>query len=455
MPVAAAPDYLSRHFTKHYADASPGLRFGLYLQIWTDRADQEQDVRKRAAKRSAEGREVNEILSRQGMDAAIRHLEQKGTRFDRLWSKNTTTANDAWRKITKLSPADKALNEALFLRLEAQANAVEQDHNLLRLAARAIAPFTTGLGNEHPLENGFAFLSPYGLPYLPGSGVKGVLRQAARELIEGGWGETHCWSDENIATIGKGKDQQSLTQLDLLFGKESKDHETEMFRGLLSFWDVLPQIEGTSLLLEVMTPHQNHYYQQGANPHDSGQPNPIFFLTVPPGSRFNFHVVCDTERLARLAPECVDTWKPLLQAAFEHAFDWLGFGAKTSVGYGAMGIDRKAAKERAEREEEARIAREEAAAEAERAAALAAMSPIDRLIAEAIANKPKDQKEAGAVFNAIKNAGLGGDDLREAAGKLKAMMEKSSLWRPTSNARKPEKDREHQQALQVIKWLAG
>ena len=47
----------------------------------------------------------------------------------------------------------------------------------LRLDARAIAPFTTGLGTPIPLKNGFAFLNPYGLPYLPGSGVKGVLRQ--------------------------------------------------------------------------------------------------------------------------------------------------------------------------------------------------------------------------------------------------------------------------------------
>jgi CRISPR-associated protein Cmr6 len=29
-------------------------------------------------------------------------------------------------------------------------------------------------------------------------------------------------------------------------------------------------------------------------------------------------------------------WKALLQSAFEHAFQWLGFGAKTAVGYGAM-----------------------------------------------------------------------------------------------------------------------
>ena len=56
-----------------------------------------------------------------------------------------------------------------------------------------------------------------------------------------------------------------------------------------------------------------------------------------------------------------DRWKGLVKAAFEHAFEWLGFGAKTAVGYGAMERDRReeeAARERAEREA-ARRAEEE------------------------------------------------------------------------------------------------
>jgi CRISPR-associated protein Cmr6 len=226
---------------------------------------------------------------------------------------------------------------------------------ILRLDAHATAPFTTGLGNEHPLENGFAFLNPYGLPYLPGSGVKGVLRQAARELASGEWGEMHGWSNEQrypLILSGKvvldSKDQPvELSMLDVLFGPETPDGGAGHVRGVLSFWDVVPQIEGDSLMVEIMTPHQTHYYQDGQSPHDSGQPNPISFLTVPPGSRFVFHVICDLARLRRvtaaripegseLLAEGPTHWKTLLQSAFNHAFAWLGFGAKTAVGYGAM-----------------------------------------------------------------------------------------------------------------------
>ena len=116
---------------------------------------------------------------------------------------------------------------------------------------------------------------------------------------------------------------------------------------MLTFWDVIPEIRG-DLAVDVMTPHQKHYYQEGQPPHDSGQPIPVFFLTVPAGSMFHFHVTCDLHRMRRIAhvlldqEEGVPRWQALLADAFELAFDWLGFGAKTAVGYGAMARDRQA-----------------------------------------------------------------------------------------------------------------
>ena len=56
-------------------------------------------------------------------------------------------------------------------------------------------------------------------------------------------------------------------------------------RGALAFWDVIPRPQ--SLDVEVMTPHYSHYYQASEHegsvtPHDSGKPNPITFLVIPP-----------------------------------------------------------------------------------------------------------------------------------------------------------------------------
>ena len=55
MPIAAVPEYLGKDFKS----ASPGQRFGMYLPIWTARADQEADVLNRAEAKSREGDEVS------------------------------------------------------------------------------------------------------------------------------------------------------------------------------------------------------------------------------------------------------------------------------------------------------------------------------------------------------------------------------------------------------------
>jgi CRISPR-associated protein Cmr6 len=239
-----------------------------------------------------------------------------------------------------LTPSDRRMMQALVERQEALARPLVQTGALMRIEAQAVGPFTTGLGlgNEHPLENGFAFLNPYGLPYLPGSGVKGVVRQSARELASGAWGDAHGWSETQEHPFTIGWDTIQLSMLDVLFGRQAESSDSRHLRGALSFWDVVPSIDGDRLAVEVMTPHQTDYYQKGKTPHESGSPNPISFLTVPPKSRFIFHVVCDCAHLRHLAPTLVegDRWKALLEAAFVHAFQWLGFGAKTSVGYGAF-----------------------------------------------------------------------------------------------------------------------
>jgi CRISPR-associated protein Cmr6 len=361
--MAAAPAYLGRDFK----DASPALRFGLLLPIWTNRADQEEEVKRRAEAKSSEGAEVRELLARGGMDHAISALQvRKPKPLPGRWDKNDAGARSAWKNTCALSPRDVAQMKACATRQAALAQPLAAQGLLLTLDAKCTAPFSTGLGNEHPQENGFAFLNPYGLPYLPGSGVKGVLRQAARELASGEWGDPRGWTEDAITH---------------LFGLESDDGDKTHQRGALSFWDVLPQLEGGVLQVDVMTPHQSHYYQRRKGepivpPHDSGQPNPINFLTVPPGSRFTFHVQCDLPFLQRLAAPLAEEgrWQLLLQGAFEHAFAWLGFGAKTAVGYGAMTEDEQA---RARREAERAEAADQAAALAEQAR-IASLSPEDR-----------------------------------------------------------------------------
>ena len=406
MPIAAVPEYLGSDF----CSASPALRFGMYLPIWTERADQEREVRERAKRRSREGEELNHILgSPRGMDGAIEYLVQRKNLPD-LWDKNDSGSRDSWKKVIEFTNDDRTRMKALADR-EAALFQAASGADGLALMAKSVAPFTTGLGNEHPLENGFAFLNPYGLPYLPGSGVKGVVRRAAEELAhpdffqdDSGWTLPAIWhlfgfepwlaarqpdaewegwidgfsaSSEEIGayldavledTPGSRSLKDRILQADSPKRKLLQERQLHV-RGALEFWDVVPQVKGDKLAVEIMTPHHSHYYLNQAHagsisPHDSGKPNPISFLTVPPGSDFVFHVRCDHRRLSRCAPELAEDgrWRTLLEAAFEHAFEWLGFGAKTAVGYGAMELDpriKEAARRKAEEEAAARKRREE------------------------------------------------------------------------------------------------
>jgi CRISPR-associated protein Cmr6 len=312
MPVAAVPAYLPDRLI---AEASPGLRFGMYLKLWgVDRGSRAllwttHDVKYEKRGPDRRERQVPDEKKRRALDDAC-----------------------------PLTNSDRQTMQAFAQRQRALAEPLAKSGALLILEADAVAPFTTGLGNEHPLENGFAFLNPYGLPYLPGSGVKGVVRQAARELASGEWGDPNGWNRDESYLLRIGKEEVKLSLLGFLFGRETPSGESGHVRGALSFWDVVPQIDGERLAVEVMTPHQGHYYQKGGTPHDSGSPNPINFLTVPPKSRFTFHVQCDLAHLRRLAPSLAEgeRWKGLAEAAFAHAFQWLGFGAKTSIGYGAF-----------------------------------------------------------------------------------------------------------------------
>jgi CRISPR-associated protein Cmr6 len=398
MPTAAVPSYLGKDFST----SSPGLRFGLYLSIW-----------------------------------------------DNDWKKTKEIPRESWKAMTRLNKADKDCMKNLCLRQKQIAKAFRQEE-LFALDAITIAPFTTGLGNEHPLENGFAFLNPYGLPYLAGSGVKGVLRQAARELADGEWGDNLGWHDAAITN---------------LFGRKSSPGDTKHLRGALTFWDVIPEIKDDSLQVEIMTPHQRHYYQQkndrksggSTSPHDSGQPNPISFLTVPPGSGFAFHVLCDLKLLNRTAPELteLDDWKKLLSAAFTHAFDWCGFGAKTAVGYGAMGEDKR---KKTERLEEEKARQEELLRQRERIdreGTIAQMDPIDQEIARFLdARADKNQPEINALLSGLKSNVWSDEKVTEISKKLKVKMQTEKKWKEKSEKKNPEKDRDYVNTQTVMKYLS-
>ncbi len=127
--------------------------------------------------------------------------------------------------------------------------------------------------------------------------------------------------------------------------------------------------------IDILTPHHGGYFKGENAPHGSEQPIPNLFLTLPPNTEFDFYCQAETARL----PESIrEEWKTLLQTAFTYAFDWMGFGAKTAVGYGQMQANQSALKDYDNLLESLQKQQEENKQKQIEAERLAALSPIEQ-----------------------------------------------------------------------------
>jgi len=177
-----------------------------------------------------------------------------------------------------------------------------------------------GLGNESVYETGMTLHHIYGFPYIPGSAIKGVVRN---------WVINTLFENEEKALKNVGFCR--------IFGSPKKSEIGEQ-RGWISFFDAYPT-EEPKIEFDVMNPHYGQYYTDETNkipPADYLDPRPIFFLTV---ENTPFEFICgikekdnkpiEGEKIKGNPLELVQEWLP--KALSEH-----GIGAKTAVGYGYM-----------------------------------------------------------------------------------------------------------------------
>ena len=99
--------------------------------------------------------------------------DQWSDKWDGLGDKGKTSWIEG---VTKKPVGDpRLINEIVERRL----NLIASSRGFA-LHLKTEGPFVTGLGRNHPVENGFAWHQTLGTPYLPGSSVKGVDRSWAK-----------------------------------------------------------------------------------------------------------------------------------------------------------------------------------------------------------------------------------------------------------------------------------
>jgi len=175
----------------------------------------------------------------------------------------------------------------------------DRTEKLVRASGGRLGLFTTvermvsGTGKPHPVENGFAFHHLLGVPYLPGSSLKGVVR---------------AWAEQN-----------RCDDTEKLFGSVGQV-------GACQVLDALP-VEPPRLVVEVLTPHYGGWTVDDP-PGDWRSPVPIPFLAVEAGTTFLIGVMASEAQDQRSVDSA---WELLVEALF-----FAGAGARTSIGFGRL-----------------------------------------------------------------------------------------------------------------------
>jgi len=215
------------------------------------------------------------------------------------------------------------------------ATAVTRDVLVWEFRARLKSPYVSGLGSGHPTETGMILDRNSGLPYIPASAVKGVLRLACA---------LHIAETEPGSVVPDRKDSGQVEIRDdhpvlcRYFG-DTDTGKPDGVRGQLVFLDAFPANVPT-IRPDIMNPHFGSYYAGKQGPLETENPIPVKFLTVAAGTEFIFRCfVSPVPGNDQAAPDSL--LRPFdvtdirtVAALFTRACTQLGFGGKTSIGYG-------------------------------------------------------------------------------------------------------------------------
>lgn len=256
------------------------------------------------------------------------HIEEKKDKINNKVSYrimlNESIVNYQWEKdfLTNINKTKQKMMDSL----KESGYLIEQFD--LKLQWRLIV----GLGASHPQETSMTLHHIFGIPYIPGSALKGASRHY---MI---WKFVDENEEELKSLLGKSNFAELLKELNKALEKEEnltvsvgnisfKDlihiFGTQNRQGKIIFFDAYP-IEEIKLKIDIMNPHYPDYYTKDKPPTDWQNPIPIKFLTVE-DTKFRFYLAAK------------DKDQNLLNHARKILNDALlnyGVGAKTSLGYG-------------------------------------------------------------------------------------------------------------------------
>lgn len=378
--------------------------------------------------------------------------------------------------VPKLSANSQELLQALQERQKARLKAFEAQQRTFTVMRGSVDwRMVIGLGGAQVLETSMTLHHIYGIPYIPGSAVKGITRHyfvseklspefskepldvvdAILTIIDEQTIEEAQKDPENIrkrCKVKRGKEEvlpqiktveYALTRPERLVLGQTM-FGTQHQRGVINFFDALPEGD-IRFQKDLMNPHYPEYYKEGSKvvpPNDCQKPIPIPFLTVEQAT-FTFPLCVKPLRITKADPqELLKTVSAWLQAALKDS----GIGAKSAVGYGYFrDVTDQLAALREQQAEEQRLEAQKNAAEAERAR-LEAMSPLEKLCEEL--RTLKDENRSFDIY-AKELSRYEGEEQQQLAQALKIYWQSIGRWDV-----KPKQKKQYEK-VQHLKTILG
>lgn len=198
---------------------------------------------------------------------------------------------------------DAWLAEHVYKRWRSATAAMQAEH----FAAATQWRMVVGLGGETVLETDLTLHHLYGVPFIPGSALKGL----TRAYVTGDVAEHKSEKIDNDDAI-----------VQRILG-------TQRDAGSVIFFDAMPIDGKVEIDLDIMNAHYPKYYGEKQLPTNNQNPNPVTFLTVTQ-TTFMF-------ALAPRRPKDTDDMH-LAKTWLQVALQKYGVGGKTSAGYGYFTI---------------------------------------------------------------------------------------------------------------------
>ena len=270
---------------------------------------------------------------------------------------------------------------------------------------KSISPFIIGMGRPSALENGLTFNRNWGLPTIPSSAIKGVVRSY-------------------IEFYGIDEERKKVQKY------LGSDDDNNPESGKVNFLNAYMLESSRVYRLDIINNHFPDYYQkENVPPNDWFNPNPVTFLDLRINIKFVFPILGRNEEIIQE----VSSW-------LERALLGSGIGAKTAVGYGRFVLDKSASNE-----SNSKIKKQQE--EQAKSAILEKMTPLERTFYE-IETAPADKKfeKSIAMFNKL-------DSIEDEQEKIEYAKELKKIWMEIGKWNKKDQSKKQVKKSEKLKKI--